>query len=90
MPEVSFQAFQENLQLAHGKATRKKAVHWLFISLCAVMVAISAILIALNSPYLSWDYSHPETAVAGVVYHAFEWMFIRIVPLALIGAIVGV
>ena len=79
-----------NLQLAHGKAMRQKAVHWLFISLCAVIVAIFAILIALNSPYLGWDYSHPETAVAGVVYHAFEWLFVRIAPFALIGAIIGV
>lgn len=79
-----------NLQLAHGKATRRRAIHWLFISLCAVIVAIFAILIALNSPYLGWNYSHPETAVIGVVYHAFEWLFVRIAPFALIGAIVGV
>lgn len=79
-----------NLQLAQGKATRQKAVHWLFILLCAVIGVIFAILAALNSPYLGWDYSHPETAVVGVVYHAFEWLFVRIAPLALIGAIVGV
>lgn len=79
-----------NLQLAHGKTTRRRAVHWLFISLCAVIVVIFAILIALNSPYLSWDYSHPETAVIGVVYQAFEWLFVRIAPFAVIGAIVGI
>ena len=79
-----------NLQLAHRKATRQKVIHWLFISLCAVIVAILAALIVLNSPYLSWNYSDPETAVAGVVFHAFEWLFVRIAPLALIGAIVGV
>lgn len=79
-----------NLQLAHRKATRQKAIHWFFISLCAIIVAIFAVLIALNSPYLSWDYSHPETAVAGVVFHAFEWLFIRIAPFALIGTIIGI
>lgn len=78
-----------NLQLAHRKATRRKAIHWLFIALCAVIVAISAVLIVFNSPYLGWDYSDPETAVVGVVFHAFEWLFVRIAPLALIGAIVG-
>lgn len=79
-----------NLQLAHRKAAAQKAFHWLFISLCAVIAAIFAVLIVLNSPYLGWDYNRPETAVAGVVLHAFEWLFFRIAPLALVGSIVGV
>ena len=78
-----------NLQLAHRKAMGQKAVHWLCISLCAVIAAVFAMLIVLNSPYLGWNYSDPETAVAGVVFHAFEWLFVRIAPLALIGAIAG-
>ncbi len=78
-----------NLELAHRKTTRRKALHWLFISLCVVIVAIFPILIVLNSPYLGWDYSHPETAVMGVVLHSFEWLFVRIAPFALIGAIIG-
>ena len=40
-----------NLQLAHRKATRQKVIHWLFILLCAIIVAIFAALIVLNSPY---------------------------------------
>lgn len=79
-----------NLQLAHRKAAGQKAIHWLFISLCAVIVAAFAVLIVLNSPYFGWEYSCPETAVSGVVFHAFEWLFVRIAPLALIGSIVGV
>lgn len=79
-----------NLQLANRKATRRKAIHWFFISVCAVIVAIFSVLIALNSPYLGWDYSHSETAVTGVVFHAFEWLFFRIAPFALIGAIAGI
>ena len=79
-----------NLQLAQRKTTRRKTFHWLLLSLCAVIVIISAVLIALNSPYLGWNYSDPETAIAGVVFHAFEWLFIRLTPIILIGAIVGV
>ncbi len=79
-----------NLQLAHRKATRQKVIHWLFISLCTIIVVIFSALIVLNSPYLGWDYSQPETAVIGVVVHAFEWLFVRIAPFALIGAIAGV
>lgn len=78
-----------NLQLAHRKAMKQKAIHWLFILLCAAIVAVFAVLIVLNSPYLGWDYSDPETSVAGVVFHAFEWLFVRVAPLALIGAAVG-
>ena len=79
-----------NLQLAQRKIARRKAIHWLLISLCAVIVLIFAVLIALNSPYLGWDYSDPETAVVGVAFHAFEWLFVRLAPIILIGAIVGI
>ena len=78
-----------NLQLARGKAMRRKAAHWTFISLCAIITTIFTVLIVLNSPYSAWDYSQPETAVVGVAFHALEWLFVRIAPLALIGAIVG-
>lgn len=79
-----------NLQLAQRKITRRKTFHWLFISLCTVIVTISAFLIALNSPYFGWDFSDPETAVAGAAFHAFEWLFVRIAPVILIGTIVGI
>ncbi len=79
-----------NLQLAKRKTTKQKMVHWLFISLCAVIVAISAFLIAINSPYLGWNYSDPETAVFGAAFHVFEWLFVRLAPIILIGAIFGI
>ena len=79
-----------NLQLAQRKTTRRKILHWLLISLCAVIVTISAVIIVCNSPYLGWDYSAPETAVVGVAFHAFEWLFVRVAPMILIGAIVGI
>ena len=79
-----------NLQLAQKKITRQKVLHWLFILVCAITVTISAVLIALNSLYLGWDYSDPEIAVAGVAFHAFEWLFVRLAPSILTGAIVGI
>jgi putative transcriptional regulator len=78
-----------NLQLAHRKSMKQKMLHWFCGSLCAVIVTIFAILIVVNSPYLGWDYSDPETAVVGVAFHAFEWLFVRIAPLVFIEAIVG-
>lgn len=79
-----------NLQLAQRKTTRRKILHWLLISLCAIIVTVFVILILLNSPYLGWNYGNPETAVAGVAFHAFEWLYIRIAPIILIAIIVGI
>ena len=70
-----------NLQLAQRKTTRRKIVRWLLISLCAILVMIFAVLGVLNSPYLGWDYSDPETAVLGVAFHSFEWLFVRVAPI---------
>lgn len=79
-----------NLQLAQRKETRRKIFHWLLISLCAVLVTVFAVLSVCNSPYLGWDYHDPETAVAGTVFHGFEWLFVRLAPIVLVGAVVGI
>lgn len=79
-----------NLQLAQRKTTKQKMIYWLLISLCAVIVIISVVLIAINSPYLGWNYSDPETAVFGAAFHVFEWLFVRLAPIILIGAIFGI
>ena len=79
-----------NLQLAQRKTARRKIFHWLFILLCAAIIIISAALIVCNSPYLGWEYSDPESVVAGAAFHAFEWLFVRVAPVILIGAIVGI
>ena len=79
-----------NLQLTLSrKAKRKKLI--VFFSLLAVaIIAIFALLIKLDSPYLGWDYSDPERAVVGVLLHAFEWFFVRLSPVALFGIILGI
>lgn len=79
-----------NLQLAQRNTMRRKILHWLRIVLCAAIAILSAVLIAINSPYLGWDYSDPETAVFGAAFHTFEWLFVRLAPIILIGAIVGI
>lgn len=79
-----------NLQLARRKTTRRKILHWLLIFLCIVLAAIFAVLIALNSVYLGWNYSDPETAVYGAAFHVFEWLFVRLAPLMLVGVAVGI
>lgn len=77
-----------NLQLAQRKQKSEKIFRYLLIALCAVIVVVFAVLIVLNSPYLGWDYSNPEFAVAGTFFHAFEWLFVRLAPVVFIGLIV--
>ena len=79
-----------NLQLAQRKTTRRKIIYWLAVSLCAIIVIVFAILLALESPYLGWNYGDPETAVLGVAFHSFEWLFVRVAPIILIGAVTGI
>lgn len=79
-----------NLQLARQKAARRKTLRWLLIALCAVTVIIAVALVLLNSPYLGWNYSDPETAVAGAAFHAFEWLFVRLAPIILISTVIGI
>lgn len=79
-----------NLQLAQGKELRRKTARCLLIGLCTAIVIISAVFIYCESPYLGWNYHDPETAVVGVAFHAFEWLFVRFAPMLLIGAILGI
>ena len=79
-----------NWQLAQRKNTRRKIIRWLLISLCAIIVIVFAALVILNSPYLSWDYGNPETAVLGVAFHSFEWLFVRATPIIFMIAIIGI
>lgn len=79
-----------NLQFARRKAMWRSALHWGLVAMCAGILVIAAALAVVNSPYLGWDYSAPETAVMGVVVHAFEWGFVRLAPFALAAALAGV
>ena len=78
-----------NLQLAQKKTSRRKVLHWLLISLSIVIVLTFSVLTVINSPYLGWNYSDPETAVLGVALHSLEWLFVRIAPIVFIGSIIG-
>ena len=78
-----------NLQLSQRKNERRKVILWILILLCTIIIIISIFLFFLNSPYLNWNYNKAEYAVLGVSFHSFEWLFIRIAPLMLIGLIIG-
>ena len=79
-----------NLQLAQRKDARRKAFRLISILICTATVIIFAVLGALASPYLGWNYNDPETAVFGAAFHVFEYVFVRIAPIAFVGGIIGV
>ncbi|MBQ4060225.1 MAG: helix-turn-helix domain-containing protein [Lachnospiraceae bacterium] len=79
-----------NLQLALSRNAKRKKLTVFFSILAVAIIAVWMLLIIFGSPYLAWDYSDPEIAVVGVLLHAFEWFFVRLSPVALIGAIVGI
>lgn len=78
-----------NLQLSQRKNTRRKFIHCHLIVLCIVIAAIFAILFLVKSPYLGWMIA-TETVCLGVAFHALEWLFVRIAPIILICAILGI
>ena len=77
------------LELARQKAMRHNILHWIFLVLSMVIVAIFIIILMAGSHYLNWDYSDPETAVAGTILHGFEFVFVRIAPFAFCGFVCG-
>ena len=87
--ELSEKLEEINLQLALMKEAKRKKLHLFFLILILLIVILAVTVIVSGSPYLDWDYGDPETAVAGTVLHAFEFVFVRLVPFALIGAVVG-
>ncbi len=79
-----------NLQLAQNKEHKRQIWHYFFIALFAVLLITIIGIFVIGNTYMEWDYNDPELAVLGVSIHAFIWIFIRIVPFALIGSIIGI
>ena len=79
-----------NLQLAEQSAAKRKAIRWALIFICVLIAAVFAALAAMKSPYLLWDYSDPELAAAGRILHGFEFVFVRLAPIAFLAAVVGI
>lgn len=79
-----------NFQLAKKKDESRKLLHGFMIVSCIGLILIFIVMLMINSSYLNWDYTNTELAIAGVLVHGFEWVFIRIFPIALIALIAGI
>ena len=73
-----------NEQLSnYQKEKRKKKIQALiFIDISIILLFI--LLAILNRPYQTWDYSITEWAILGTFYQAFEWIFMRLAPIAVV------
>ena len=76
-----------NHQLCRNEELKRKRIFCALITLDIFILFIFAFLVFLNSPYLNWDYNDPENAVFGVLFHSFEWIFVRVAPIILIASI---
>ena len=76
--------------VAQKKDSSRKLLHGFMILSCIGVVLVSITLFIIGSSYLNWDYNNPELAVAGVLVHGFEWIFIRVFPFALRALIAGI
>ena len=79
-----------NLQLAKRSMTKTKTIRRALILLCALIIILFAVIAAMKSPYLSWDYSDPELAAAGTILHGFEFVFVRLAPIVLFASVIGI
>ena len=79
-----------NLQLAKRSMARVKTVRWVFILLCTLIILLFIALTVMNSSYLDWNYNDPELAVAGTILHGFEFIFIRLAPVAFLVSVIGI
>lgn len=79
-----------NLQLAKRSITKIKTIRWILISVCVLISILFSILITMNSPYLGWNYNDPELAVAGTILHGFEFIFVRLAPIAFMCSVIGI
>ena len=79
-----------NLQLVERSAAKRKAIRWALIFICVLIAAVFAALAAMKSPYLLWDYSDPELAAAGTILHGFEFVLVRLAPIAFLAAVIGI
>ena len=79
-----------NLQLAKRNIVKVKTIRWILIALCAFILLVFIALAVMKSSYLGWNYNNLEFAVAGTILHGFEFVFVRLAPLAFSASVIGI
>ncbi len=76
-----------NEQLSRKQKLKRKRIINFFVIMNVCIILLFILLVALDSPYQTWDYSNPEWVVLGTIWHSFEWIFFKVAPIALIASI---
>ena len=81
-----------NEQLAMKQKQKRKMLVNTLIVADVGLILLFILLTMLGSPYQNWDYSNPEWAVIGTIWHSFEWVYFKVAPLMVIviTAILGI
>lgn len=72
-----------------GKLKKKRWLYF-FIGICISILIVFLMLFFLKSFYINWDYTDPEMATFGALFHGFEWLFIRIAPVIFACSLFGI
>lgn len=78
-----------NQKLAQLRASRRKHARLAMLLIAACIAIAFLALVGIGGSYLDWNYSNPEYATAGTIVHGFEWLFVRIAPVAFVAACMG-
>ena len=73
-----------NEQLLNYQKEKRKKKFQALIIIDISIILLFILLAILDSPYQFWDYSITEWAILGTFYQAFEWIFMRLAPIAVI------
>ena len=79
-----------NLQLAKREAARIRTIRCMLVFVCVLIAVVFIALFAINGSYMEWDHSDPEQAIAGTFLHGFEFLFVRLAPIALVASLIGI
>jgi len=76
------EVINELLSMEQKRKGKRTISFLIIIDVCIILLYI--ILALLGSPYLIWDYSNPEWAIIGPLWHSFEWIFFKVAPIVVI------
>ena len=73
-----------NEQLSNYQKEKRKKIIQVLVIMDISIILLFILLAILNSPYKTWDYNITEWAILGTFYQAFEWIFMRLAPIAVV------
>ena len=73
-----------NEQLSNYQKEKRKKKYKVLIIIDICIILLFILFALLDRPYQTWDYSITEWAILGTFYQAFEWIFMRLAPIAVI------